>query len=159
VPTPVAAEADEDASAIGEENVMATVLVVDDDPQMRRMVVRMLAAQHQMFEAGDGQEGLKIFRTHRPAFIITDILMPKIEGLEMIREIRRVDPAVRVIAMSGGGATQPTMFLNFARTFGADAILEKPFRASELLETVERLLSSGKDALAGTPCRPTGLPQ
>lgn len=116
---------------------MAAVLVIEDDPQMRRVVARALSmAQHQVLEATNGREGLALFRTHHPTVVITDLVMPEMEGIEIIRELRHEAPMVRIIAMSGGGATGNMQFLDFARELGADAVLAKPFRASDVVALV-----------------------
>ena len=120
---------------------MTTILVIDDDAAFRRMVVRVLAgAGHEVSEARDGREGLKLFRAHHPALIITDILMPEREGIETIRELRREAASVAIIAMTGGGTPPFLRYLDFAREFGADATLAKPFYPAELIETVNRVL-------------------
>ncbi len=116
---------------------MSTVLLIEDNPQMRRMVARALTmAKHHVIEATNGREGLEQFRAHRPEIVITDIVMPEIEGIELIRDIRREAPTVRIIAMSGGGITGNMQFLDFARALGADAVLAKPFRASDVVALV-----------------------
>ncbi len=122
-------------------SAMAKLLVIDDDPQMRQMVMRVLAeAGHDVVVAKDGAEGLKQFREQQPAVVITDILMPEKEGIETIRTLRSEAPALRILAISGGGPARGMMFLNMAKEFGADATLSKPFRAAELVEAVQRLL-------------------
>ena len=119
---------------------MAIVLIVDDDPLMRRMVARILAgAAHQVYEAGDGDEGLEAFRAHEPAIVITDILMPNKEGIETIKEMRRARPSVRILAMSGGGSQVDMSYLDMAQKLGADDILAKPFRADDLLQKIAAL--------------------
>ena len=123
---------------------MATILVIDDDDAMRRLILRVLAVKgHVLLEAENGQQGIKLLEEQQPDLIITDILMPRKEGIETIREVLDRSPATRIIAISGGGGSQNLMFLDMARTFGAHASLAKPFRAEELIETVERVLSGG----------------
>lgn len=121
----------------------ATILIIEDDPAVRRMMVRILAqAKYEIIEAGNGEEGLKMFLAHRPDIIITDLLMPEKEGIETIREIRRTAPTVPILAASGGGDTRNMMFLDLAKALGADEVLSKPFRAEELITTVARMLPS-----------------
>jgi DNA-binding response OmpR family regulator len=121
---------------------MALVLVIDDEPQMRRMIRRILsAAEHDAIEAANGREGLAMFQKYRPDIVVTDILMPEKEGIETILEIRRVNAATGIIAISGGGASENLMFLDIAQKFGADAVLAKPFRAQELIDAVAGLLA------------------
>ena len=120
---------------------MTTILVIEDEAAFRRMVVRVLAdAGHEVTEARDGREGLKLFRAHHPALIITDILMPEREGIETIRALRREAASVAIIAISGGGAPPYLRYLDFASKFGADATLAKPFYPAELIETVNRIV-------------------
>ena len=115
---------------------MPTILVIDDEPLMRRMVSRALTgAGHKVIAAEEGQEGLRLFRTHRPAVVITDLLMPGQEGIETILAMRRTGAPVRIIAISGRDAEM----LETARLIGADDAIEKPFRAHELIEHVRAL--------------------
>jgi DNA-binding response OmpR family regulator len=120
---------------------MARILVIDDDPEMRRMIVQILtAAGHEVLEAKDGREGMSLFHVHQPALVITDILMPEKDGLETILEMRGTASTVAIIAISDGGATSTMMFLDLARKLGADVAIAKPFRERDLVESVSRLL-------------------
>ena len=119
---------------------MARILVIDDEPQIRDWITRILQrATHEVLQAGDGEEGLKMFRTFQPVLVITDLVMPDREGIETIRAMRREAPDIRIIAMSGGGS-MPGTYLRMASQLGADATLAKPFRMRELLRTIDRLL-------------------
>ncbi len=83
---------------------MSTVLVIDDDPGMREMMKSMLeSAKYQVILATSGVSALPLFREHRPDLIVTDILMPDKDGIETLREIRKIDPEAKIIAVSGGG--------------------------------------------------------
>src|SRR5689334_21685732 len=106
---------------------MALILVIDDDPAMRRLVTRVLAGRHKVIEAENGAEGLTLRAQHHPDLIITDILMPQKEGIETMREVKKLAPATKIIAMSGD-ASPNLMYLGMARSLGADAVLAKPFR-------------------------------
>jgi two-component system, OmpR family, response regulator CpxR len=121
---------------------MARILVIDDDAAMRRLILRVLQPRgHELLEAENGDDGLARMKDGSPDLIITDILMPQKEGIETIREVLGRSPGTKIIAISGGGA-QNLMFLDAARAFGAHAALAKPFRADELVETVERVLAA-----------------
>lgn len=122
---------------------MALVLVIDDNAQMRRLARRILSsAGHSVLEAEDGERGMVLLCKERPSLVITDLVMPNKEGLETIREIREISPELKVIAMSGGDlGSGGKLYLHLAEQLGADAILAKPFRASELLNTVTRTLA------------------
>ncbi len=120
---------------------MATILVIDDDPGMRRMLLRILGNEHELVEAEDGSIGLARFAAHAPDLVITDIVMPNKEGIETIRELRRRAPTIRILAISGGGQLREADYLDMAGKLGADITLGKPVRVAELRAAVERLLS------------------
>jgi DNA-binding response OmpR family regulator len=121
---------------------MSKVLVIDDDPAARRMIGRILAgARHQIIEAGDGLDGLHKFQTETPDLVITDIIMPEREGIQTIADIRGRGSKTAIIAISGGGSGAGDLYLSMAEELGADAVLAKPFRASELLGLIDRLLN------------------
>lgn len=125
---------------------MPVVLIIDDEPAMRRTLRRILESSgHTVLEAPDGRKGLKLFNDHRPALVIADILMPEKEGLETIRELRAQTPDAKIIAISGGGSFGEPGFLHAASVFGAGEILQKPFRAEELMAAVTRMLDGGRD--------------
>jgi len=121
---------------------MAKVLVIDDDAAMRRLVVRALSAKgHEVAEAENGLDGLEAMERGKPAVMITDILMPKTEGIETISKAKERFPETKIIAISGGGMSRNLMFLDVARALGVDATLAKPFRPAELVEAVTKVLA------------------
>ncbi len=118
---------------------MATILLIDDDGGMRGAVRRMLeSGNHSVLEAGNGRDGLKLFEERAPGLVITDVIMPEMDGIETLRAVKRLDPAARLIAISGSGGANDV--LRFMRTFGACATLEKPFDRQQLLDLVDRVL-------------------
>jgi DNA-binding response OmpR family regulator len=122
---------------------MTRILVIDDDEAVRRMVVRILTyAKHEVFEAADGDEGIKQFKAYSPALVVTDIIMPDKEGIEVIREIRAMAPETRILAVSGGMAGGNTDYLDMTLKLGADAVLPKPFRPADLIKAVDRLIET-----------------
>ena len=121
---------------------MATILLVDDDEQYRSMLSEVLyRADYEVYEARDGNEALKIYREWPTDLVITDLIMPGKEGLETIQELRRSNPEVRIIAISGGGRVGPENYLQYAAEFGAQRILAKPFSHRELLDAINQVLS------------------
>jgi DNA-binding response OmpR family regulator len=122
---------------------MKQILVIDDDAQFNKMLCLLLAESgYTVFSAADGNAGMKIFRQESPDLVITDIYMPEKEGLETIIELRAVNPEIKILVISGGLA-QMGMSETFAlaETFGANAVLAKPFDLSTLLTTVKKLLT------------------
>jgi len=119
---------------------MAKVLIIDDDAGMRRTAGRMLRrGGHEVIEAEDGVEGLRVFRTESPDIVVSDIVMPKKEGIETILELRRENPALLILAISGN-LTGSTNYLHFAERLGANGTLAKPFRAADLLREIDNLM-------------------
>src|SRR5262249_39258174 len=120
---------------------MATILVIDDEHGVREFIRRTLeGAGYQVTEADNGERGLACFRESPADLVITDILMPRKEGIETIREWRGLSPNVKIVGIPGGGDTGFMDFLQAAQAMGANDVLHKPFRGKDLLERVETLL-------------------
>ena len=121
---------------------MASILVIDDDAPMRRFVRHALAKHgHDLAEASDGAQALRILAERPIDLVITDLLMPETDGIETILELRRLYPATKIIAISGGGEYQSGAgFLRAAVSLGADRTLTKPFEFKELLPAVQALV-------------------
>jgi DNA-binding response OmpR family regulator len=117
------------------------VLVIDDDAGIRSMLREFLELNgYQVIEATDGRSGIRQFEAKLPDLVITDIVMPRQEGISTIMEIRKKKQAVRIIAMSGGGSAGPGKYLEMSRKLGADRIFMKPLNLAALLEAVRTLL-------------------
>ena len=117
-----------------------TIVVVDDEEQVRTLMQEVLAsAGYNVLTAAEGRTALE-FLTQNPAvdLVITDLVMPDLEGIELIREIRSNYPKVKIMAVSGAFGGQ---LLKPASYLGADATLAKPFRQEALLESVEKIFS------------------
>jgi CheY-like chemotaxis protein len=120
---------------------MAVILVADDDPKWRRVIVKGLGpAGHDLLEASNGFETLKLVALHKPPLVITDIFMPDMDGFEAILAIRRTVPATKIVAMSGTGIGPRGYYLEAAKQLGADEMLQKPFEMANLRAIVEQLL-------------------
>ncbi len=121
---------------------MGPILVIDDDRQARGVVRSALErAGYEVREASDGSEGVRIAHAEHPVLVITDILMPNKEGLEVIRELKDENHALPIIAMSGGSQWMPPdAVLRLARYFGARRTLHKPFSLADLLAAVRSVL-------------------
>ena len=124
---------------------MERILVIDDEPHILLMVKKMLErAGYEVDLASNGSEGLRLFSKLRPGLVITDIIMPEKEGLETIREMRRISSDLKIIAMSGGGKISADNYLETAKIFGASRLIEKPFSQKQLLTYVEELVGTGQ---------------
>jgi CheY-like chemotaxis protein len=118
------------------------ILLIDDNDSFRKMVCRMLvAAGYDVQEAGNGKTGLARYRQQRVDVVVTDIVMPDMEGLETIVKLRREDPHVKIIAMSGADEKDGA-YLQSALLFGARRTLQKPFTKDELLTAVTEVLAT-----------------
>jgi CheY-like chemotaxis protein len=121
---------------------MPRILLIDDDPLMRRAMIAPLERHgHQIAEAGDGLAGLVAYKETVFDLVITDIIMPDMEGLETVLALRKFSPKVKIIAMSAGGKGNADDYLELAKRFGAHRTLRKPFTSEELISTVEAVLA------------------
>lgn len=120
---------------------MAIIVIVDDDPTIQLIAGELLKAEgHAIVHAGDGVEALKILEAAPADLVVLDMLMPNMDGLETIMELRRAYPDTKILAISSGGPMGPHDLLRTARLFGADETLAKPLTLSTFGATVERLL-------------------
>ena len=120
---------------------MGRIMVVEDDPSVRELLREILKrAGHDVIAAGNGKEAIALYKKSPADLIITNILMPEKEGLETIQELRRENPDIKIIAISGGGQIGPADYLEIARRFGAMRTFSKPFDRKELLKAVDELL-------------------
>ena len=121
---------------------MQKILVIDDEPHILLMLKKMLERHDFEIEmATNGAEGLSLFKLSTPDLVITDIIMPEMEGLETIREMKRIKPDLKIIAMSGGGKVSADSYLKIAGIFGGSKSLAKPFTMNEMLLAVQDLIT------------------
>lgn len=118
------------------------ILIAEDHEQLLELLNDVLTAEgYDVFTATNGKEALNILDTVQIDLIITDLVMPDMEGLEFIQKIKREkNILIKIIAISGGRAGAGS-YLNMARKFGADVILEKPFSNKTIIDAVKQLLS------------------
>lgn len=122
---------------------MAHILVVDDEAEVRQLIQDLLTREgHELIFAENGRQALERARNRPLDLVITDLIMPEMEGLETIRGLRREHKNLKIIAISGGGRTDPNDYLRTARVFGACKTLQKPFMVAEFLGTVKDVLAS-----------------
>ena len=117
---------------------VAAILVVDDDEEVRKVLRLMLErASYTVIEAANGKEALARAADTRVSVVITDLVMPEQEGLETIQVLRREQPGLKIIAMSGAFGGE---FLKMAGLLGAHATLQKPPRLQAVLESIQKVL-------------------
>lgn len=115
------------------------ILVVDDDPDIRDVICEFLAPEgYDLRTAGSGREAFGILGREPVDLVLTDLVMPEAEGIEIIQEIRRRFPAIKTVAMSGA-LFGP--FLHAAELLGANATLSKPLNSSLLRLTLQQVLT------------------
>jgi two-component system response regulator (stage 0 sporulation protein F) len=114
---------------------MASILIVDDDAPIRTVLRDILEEEgHEIREAADGQIGLALYREAPVDLVITDILMPERDGMEVTLALTQEFLDARVIAMTG--ATGHRNFLNVPKLFGARRVIQKPFTVEEIRRVV-----------------------
>lgn len=122
---------------------MARILVIDDEQSIRRLLrVALEREGHEVVEACEGDEALRLQQAAPAELVITDILMPNKDGIEVIMALRREAPLLKIIAMSGGGVFKQTESLEMAEPLGAVATLRKPFTLEQMLGSVRRALAA-----------------
>ena len=130
------------------------VLVVDDDPAVRRgLVAELQAAGYETIEAADGREGLSRFEAESPDLVLTDLAMPHTDGYELIAAVRRRARTPIVVLSVRGGETDKVRALDL----GADDYVSKPFSVQELLARVRAHLRRTLDTAGGEPLEFPGL--
>ena len=123
---------------------MASILIADDEAGIRQFLRTVLeGGGHKVWEASNGKEAVALNCRTKFDLAIIDLVMPEQEGIETIQVLRKEDPGLRIIVMSGAftGAHLSAM-LRSAQMLGANASLPKPFSADTVLETVLGVLDS-----------------
>ena len=120
---------------------MPRILIIDDDAAVRTTVRHVLErAGYETVEAGDGRAGGKLL--DGVDLVITDLLMPEVDGVDLLGVIRREGHTMPVIAISGGGKVDSKSYLEVAKALGAYATIAKPFDLEHLLATVRAAIAS-----------------
>lgn len=121
---------------------MTTILLVDDEDLLREGIREILElSEYQVIEARDGEEALQKFAVNNVDLVISDIIMPNMDGVEFVSRLRDSFPAIPILTISGGSRVVSARFgLDSALLSGANDSLTKPFNAKQLLEKVQKLL-------------------
>lgn len=122
---------------------MTTILIVDDEPSIQNLVATYLAAEgYTVHSAADGQQGLDFFRRYQPALVILDIMLPELDGLAVLQQIRRESQAYVLLLTAKSDEVDRVVGL----TVGADDYLTKPFSPRELVARVKAILRRDRQA-------------
>ena len=127
------------------------ILVVEDDTNILRGLDLNLAMEgYKVRTAADGEEGLRIARTERPDLLIVDVMLPRLGGLELIRELRKEDPDMPILILSAKGQEADKVA---GLALGADDYVVKPFGLKELLARIGAALRRRRATGATGPAR------
>jgi CheY-like chemotaxis protein len=123
---------------------MLRILLVDDDDALRTVLrLLLIKMEYEVVEAKNGREAMALFDKEGPDLVITDLVMPEKDGVEVIRDLRRKRPDLKIIAMSGGGRASAGSYLKIAKAMGASIVLAKPFSHDEMRAAISQLLNEG----------------
>ena len=121
---------------------MKRVLVIDDSITITGILRSYLADEgFDVITAGNGNEGIKMIEEYHPDLVITDIIMPERNGIEVVMHLKFHHPEIRIIAISSGGTITAREHLANIQKLGADYILEKPFTRDEILSAAKGVIS------------------
>lgn len=126
------------------------VLLIDDDAALLALMDHAFAAAgYTTCTAENGRKGLQLLDAYKPDLVVTDIVMPEMEGIGAILQIKRRPRAPKIIAISGAGPGGRRDYLNWAKHLGADEVLAKPFRMSQIMAVADSLIDNKTNHLTG----------
>ena len=123
---------------------MTRILIIDDEEDIRYQMRLLLEGEgYEIEEAGNGREGLALLSGDgKFDLVVTDVLMPDVDGITVVKQLPDLHPNTKVLAISGGGDAMPAQWsLRLTEMYGTDAVLYKPFGNQQFIDTVKRLLS------------------
>ena len=137
---------------------MSTILVVDDERLICDLLRSVLSRHgHEVLTASNGREGLDLFKKHRPRYTLLDLRMPEMNGIEVLKQIRGIDPQAAVLVLTAWGSDA---LEQQARQLGVVDFLSKGLSLDALVEAMERTLPrSAQEASAAHAAAPAGVPQ
>lgn len=124
------------------EPAMYSILIIEDDEFVMNMLKQTFErAGYEVGTASNGRIGIQLYKCKPFDVVITDLIMPDMEGIETILKLRADYPDVKVIAISGGGRNRPDDYLHLARKLGALRTFTKPVDRDDLLDAVKQLIA------------------
>ena len=119
-----------------------SVLIIEDDEFVKNMLKQTFKrAGYDVATASNGRIGIQLYQSKPFDVVITDLIMPEMEGIEIMMRLRKLDPGVKVIAISGGGRNRPDEYLHLAAKLGALNTFKKPVDRTALLFAAHALVS------------------
>ena len=119
------------------------ILVIEDDPIVSCLIRKLLERRgYQVALTSNGKEAIDLYSRMVFNLVITDIIMPEMQGLETIKELRHTNPSVKIIAVSGGGIGLADYYLRAAHVLGAMRTFSKPFHIEEMQRAVDELIGA-----------------
>lgn len=128
------------------KNNQCPILLIDDDCGVREVIAENLRASgYQIREAKSAAKIYSLIKSeYAPALIITDVIMPEKDGLEVLLETKKLNPEIKVIVVSGGARNKSIDVLRYAKNLGADAVIAKPIDMQVLEEEIEKIRAAKK---------------
>lgn len=124
----------------------AKILLIDDEENVRKRIsAELTSLGHQVVEAKNGCDAVAGWEKFAPDLVLTDLLMPEKDGLELIMELRRRTSGMRCIAMCEDGLMSAKKMLTIAKLLGAKGGLVKPFSLEQLARAIDMVLNCGKE--------------
>ncbi len=121
------------------------ILIIEDDEQHRGFLCELLQVTgFNTIAAKDGKEGVMLYKHLKPDLVLTDIIMPEMDGFEVVQTILSYNKEAPLIAMSGYSKGPKSSYLNMISMLGADAILNKPINSHKLIDTINKTLKKCK---------------
>ena len=121
---------------------MSTILLIEDDADLRRLLTKVLEREnYKVLEAENGLEAMHILDLQIPDLVVTDLIMPDQDGIGTINLLKKNHPAIKIIAISGGGRMLSEDYLKIAGMLGAHHTFKKPFDNKEFVLKVKELLN------------------
>src|SRR5258708_6384541 len=124
---------------------MPQILLVDDDEAFADMLAKTLVRSgYAVLRARDGNEALQIFDPQTVSLVVTELVMPVMDGIELIRKLRKLHPGTNIVAMADDRLGNRDILLRVARHMGANYCLTKPFTAGQLLTAIATCLNQAR---------------
>jgi len=115
---------------------LKTVLIVDDEIAIRELVSFMLAGRYKIITAKDGREAIEKFKVFKPDYVIMDVMMPLMNGVEAIKVMKRLNENVRIIALTAYAEKKRNELIEA----GAIEVIGKPFRRRDIIHALQKYI-------------------